>query len=63
MASPEDVDRMWEIFTKPGVPPFRLMDEVGLDVVLNIEDHYAQCVRASPRGRASCSESTSTRAA
>ena len=49
VASPENVDRMWEIFTKPGVPPFRLMDEVGLDVVLNIEDHYAQCVRASPR--------------
>ena len=23
------------------IPPFRLMDRVGLDVVLNIEEHYA----------------------
>jgi len=41
VATPEDVDRMWEIFTQPGIPPFRLMDRVGLDVVLAIEEHYA----------------------
>jgi 3-hydroxybutyryl-CoA dehydrogenase len=41
VATPEDVDEMWRIFTKPGIPPFRLMDRVGLDVVLNIEEHYA----------------------
>jgi 3-hydroxybutyryl-CoA dehydrogenase len=41
VAPPEDVDRMWEIFTAAGVPPFRLMDRVGLDVVLDIEEHYA----------------------
>ena len=41
VATPEDVDGMWSIFTKPGIPPFRLMDRVGLDVVLNIEEHYA----------------------
>jgi 3-hydroxybutyryl-CoA dehydrogenase len=41
VATPEDVDGMWAIFTKPGVPPFRLMDRVGLDVVLDIEEHYA----------------------
>jgi 3-hydroxybutyryl-CoA dehydrogenase len=41
VANPEDVDEMWRIFTAPGVPPFRLMDRVGLDVVLAIEDHYA----------------------
>jgi 3-hydroxybutyryl-CoA dehydrogenase len=41
VATPEDVDGMWKIFTKPGIPPFRLMDRVGLDVVLNIEEHYA----------------------
>jgi 3-hydroxybutyryl-CoA dehydrogenase len=41
VASPEDVDGMWKIFTAPGIPPFRLMDRVGLDVVLNIEQHYA----------------------
>jgi 3-hydroxybutyryl-CoA dehydrogenase len=42
VATPEDVDEMWRIFTKPGIPPFRLMDRVGLDVVLNIEEHYAE---------------------
>jgi 3-hydroxybutyryl-CoA dehydrogenase len=41
VAAPEDVDGMWNIFTAPGIPPFRLMDRVGLDVVLNIEEHYA----------------------
>jgi 3-hydroxybutyryl-CoA dehydrogenase len=41
VATPEDVDGMWTIFTKPGIPPFRLMDRVGLDVVLDIEEHYA----------------------
>lgn len=41
VATPQDVDGMWQIFTKPGIPPFRLMDRVGLDVVLNIEEHYA----------------------
>ena len=41
VATPEDVDAMWSIWTKPGIPPFRLMDRVGLDVVLSIEEHYA----------------------
>lgn len=41
VASPEDVDGMWEIFARAGIPPFRLMDRVGLDVVLAIEEHYA----------------------
>jgi 3-hydroxybutyryl-CoA dehydrogenase len=41
VADPEDVDEMWRIFTSAGVPPFRLMDRVGLDVVLAIEEHYA----------------------
>jgi 3-hydroxybutyryl-CoA dehydrogenase len=41
VATPEEVDRMWTIFNRPGVPPFRLMDRVGLDVVLDIEEHYA----------------------
>jgi 3-hydroxybutyryl-CoA dehydrogenase len=41
VATPEDIDAMWRIFTRPGIPPFRLMDRVGLDVVLNIEEHYA----------------------
>ena len=51
VATPEDVDAMWTIFTAPGMPPFRLMDRVGLDVVLAIEEHYA-AVRAGHPGRA-----------
>ena len=50
VASPEDVDRMWEIFTSAGVPPFRLMDRVGLDVVLAIEEHYAAVREGVPEG-------------
>ncbi|MDQ3874830.1 MAG: 3-hydroxyacyl-CoA dehydrogenase family protein, partial [Actinomycetota bacterium] len=47
---PEDVDRMWEIFTSAGVAPFRLMDLVGLDVVLDIEEHYAEIRSGIPEG-------------
>jgi 3-hydroxybutyryl-CoA dehydrogenase len=50
VAAPEDVDGMWEIFTAPGVPPYRLMDRVGLDVVLNIEEHYASVRPGLPEG-------------
>jgi 3-hydroxybutyryl-CoA dehydrogenase len=50
VARPEDVDRMWEIFAAPGIPPFRLMDRVGLDVVLNIEEHYAEVRPGIPEG-------------
>jgi 3-hydroxybutyryl-CoA dehydrogenase len=50
VASAEDVDHMWEIFTRAGVPPFRLMDRVGLDVVLAIEEHYADVRSGIPEG-------------
>jgi 3-hydroxybutyryl-CoA dehydrogenase len=50
VAPPEDVDAMWEIFTRAGVPPFRLMDRVGLDVVLAIEEHYAAVRDGIPDG-------------
>ncbi|HEY6750855.1 MAG TPA: 3-hydroxyacyl-CoA dehydrogenase family protein [Rubrobacteraceae bacterium] len=50
VAPPEDVDAMWEIFTRAGVPPFRLMDRVGLDVVLDIEEHYAAVRDGIPEG-------------
>jgi 3-hydroxybutyryl-CoA dehydrogenase len=50
VATPEDVDEMWKIFTKPDIPPFRLMDRVGLDVVLNIEEHYASVRQGLPEG-------------
>ena len=50
VARPEDVDAMWTIFTAPGIPPFRLMDRVGLDVVLDIEEHYASIRAGIPEG-------------
>jgi 3-hydroxybutyryl-CoA dehydrogenase len=50
VATPEDVDEMWRIFTRAGVPPFRLMDRVGLDVVLAIEEHYAEIRPGIPEG-------------
>jgi 3-hydroxybutyryl-CoA dehydrogenase len=50
VAAPEDVDGMWTIFAAPGIPPFRLMDRVGLDVVLNIEEHYASVRPGLPEG-------------
>jgi 3-hydroxybutyryl-CoA dehydrogenase len=50
VAAPEDIDGMWTIFTAPGIPPFRLMDRVGLDVVLNIEEHYASVRPGLPEG-------------
>src|SRR5918992_3085412 len=50
VALPEDVDAMWEIWTRAGVPPFRLMDRVGLDVVLAIEEHYAAVRDGIPEG-------------
>ena len=42
VARPEDVDGMFKV--NWGVPagPFQLMDLVGLDVVLDIENHYAE---------------------
>jgi 3-hydroxybutyryl-CoA dehydrogenase len=41
---------MWKIFTRPGIPPFQLMDRVGLDVVLAIEEHYAEVRTGIPEG-------------
>jgi len=50
VAGPEDVDEMWRIFTRPGIAPFELMDRVGLDVVLAIEEHYAEVRTGIPEG-------------
>ena len=62
VATPEDVDRMWTILTPPGIPPFRVIDRVGLDVVLNIEEHYASVRAGCRKSRGRCSASTSTMA-
>lgn len=50
VATPGDVDAMWAIFASAGIPPFKLMDRVGLDVVLAIEEHYASVRAAVPEG-------------
>ncbi|MFG2500855.1 3-hydroxyacyl-CoA dehydrogenase family protein [Streptomyces sp. NPDC048441] len=42
VSTPEDVDEMWKINMGLEAGPFRMMDQVGLDVVLDIENHYAQ---------------------
>ena len=41
VASPEDVDGMFKVNWLLPAGPFQLMDQVGLDVVLDIENHYA----------------------
>jgi 3-hydroxybutyryl-CoA dehydrogenase len=50
VAPPEDVDRMWQIFTASDISPFRRMDQIGLDVVLAIEEHYAAVREGIPDG-------------
>lgn len=40
-ATPADVDRIFSVNTGSPVGPFRQMDATGLDVVLDIEEHYA----------------------
>ncbi len=41
VARPEDVDGMFKINWHLPYGPFQMMDQVGLDVVLDIENHYA----------------------
>lgn len=41
VSTPQDVDRMWQINMGTQAGPLRMMDMVGLDVVLDIENHYA----------------------
>jgi len=40
VSTPQDVDRMFQVNTGSAAGPFRMMDQVGLDVVLDIEEHY-----------------------
>lgn len=42
VSTPQDVDGMWRINMGTAAGPFRMMDMVGLDVVLDIENHYAE---------------------
>jgi len=42
VSTPQDVDEMWKINMGTKLGPFRLMDQVGLDIVLEIENHYVE---------------------
>jgi 3-hydroxybutyryl-CoA dehydrogenase len=42
VARPEDIDGMFKVNWDLPRGPFQLMDQVGLDVVLDIENHYAE---------------------
>jgi 3-hydroxybutyryl-CoA dehydrogenase len=41
VATPDEVDRIFQVSLHSPYGPFRAMDLVGLDVVLDIEEHYA----------------------
>src|SRR6202008_4184373 len=40
VSTPQEVDEMFQLNTGSAAGPFRMMDKVGLDVVLDIEEHY-----------------------
>ncbi|HEX9089061.1 MAG TPA: 3-hydroxyacyl-CoA dehydrogenase family protein [Arthrobacter sp.] len=42
VAEPRDVDALFADLFKTETTPFRFMDEVGLDVVLDVENHYCE---------------------
>jgi 3-hydroxybutyryl-CoA dehydrogenase len=51
VSTPDVVDRLFQIL-RSNDGPFRIMDKVGLDVVLDIEEHYAAVrpgIPAEPR--------------
>jgi 3-hydroxybutyryl-CoA dehydrogenase len=50
VATPEEVDRMWREVFGTSVGPLRMMDAVGLDVVLDIEEHYSEIRDGIPEG-------------
>ena len=41
VSTPDEVDEMWKLMFGTEIGPFRAMDRVGLDVVYDIEEHYA----------------------
>ncbi len=51
-ADPEDVDRLWAFFWGIDYGPFAMMDQVGLNVVADIEDSY-MAVSQDPTDRPS----------
>jgi 3-hydroxybutyryl-CoA dehydrogenase len=50
VSTPAEVDHIFEVLLGTHGGPFRLMDKVGLDVVLDIEEHYAAVRPGLPEG-------------
>jgi 3-hydroxybutyryl-CoA dehydrogenase len=50
VARPEDVDGMYKLNLGAPAGPFQLMDLVGLDVALDIENHYVEEFAHLPKG-------------
>jgi 3-hydroxybutyryl-CoA dehydrogenase len=50
VSTPAEVDRIFQVLLETHGGPFRLMDQVGLDVVLDIEEHYAEVHPELPVG-------------
>jgi 3-hydroxybutyryl-CoA dehydrogenase len=50
VSTPAEVDHIFEILHGTHGGPFRLMDKIGLDVVLDIEEHYAAIRPELPKG-------------
>jgi 3-hydroxybutyryl-CoA dehydrogenase len=40
VSTPEEVDRIFQLSLGTPIAPFRLMDRIGLDVTLAVEEHY-----------------------
>ncbi|MFZ1961861.1 MAG: 3-hydroxyacyl-CoA dehydrogenase family protein [Roseiarcus sp.] len=50
VSTPQDVDRIAQAVLGSPAGPFRMMDQVGLDVALDIEEHYAATRPDLPAG-------------
>lgn len=49
VASPQEIDEIFKDVLKTPKGPFEQMDVVGLDVVCDIEDHYAETRTGLPQ--------------
>ncbi len=50
VSTPQDIDLIFKVNTGAPFGPFREMDQVGLDVILAIEEHYAELTPTLPSG-------------
>ncbi len=50
VSTPAEVDRIWQLSLGTALGPFRLMDRIGLDVTLAVEEHYATIRDGIPPG-------------